>query len=323
MKTFFAPYPPDKTPHGPIRDEKQFTKKRTTAGIYLNPIDVNLGSKFSHLNAQSLHPPAFIVALRATRILLKPTIILAIFLIILAVVLGKDSLLRHSYHYFFSDLAGTLGIVVGEQQESVTGVVQLLTKLEGFILENGALETSDIDDKKGQIKFIAGLIARERPTIGDCGAVAKDIVELSALEQVDPFFIAAIISVESRFASHAKSPAGALGLMQIMPATGKHLVHTITGKKGKPALVDPRTNILLGIAYIKQLEEKYRGNRVHALAAYNWGPMNVDNANRGGPRIPRSVRNYANTIVERTAQWANHFEKAKDGASKLEDPEKL
>jgi len=323
MKTFSARYSADKTQSDPNREEKLLHKKQAVAGIYLNPIDVNLGSKFAHLNAKSLHPSAFFVALRATRILLKPALVLAIFLALIAVASGKDTLLRHSYRYFFSDLAGTLGIVVSEQQESVTGVVQLLTKLEGFILENGELETSDITDKKSQIKFIAGLIARERPTIGDCGAVAKDIVELSALEQVDPFFIAAIISVESRFSSHAKSPAGALGLMQIMPATGKHLVHSITGKKGKPALVDPRTNILLGIAYIKELEEKYRGNRVHALAAYNWGPMNVDNAVRGGPRIPRSVRNYANTIIERTAQWANHFEKAKDGASKLEDPEKL
>src|SRR5262249_8321349 len=150
---------------------------------------------------------------------------------------------------------------------------------------------------QNSISFIAGLIAVHRPTIPNTGKLAKDIVELSLKGGVDPFYIAAIISVESSFGAGAKSNKGASGLMQLLPETAQDVVAAKTGQNRPVSLTDPRTNIVLGIAYVKQLEDQYNGNRKLALAAYNWGPGNVDEAIEGRRRIPKSVIDYATTIL--------------------------
>ena len=165
--------------------------------------------------------------------------------------------------------------------------------------------------KQGLIKFLAGMIAIHHPQIADCGAVARDIVEISSKEKIDPFFVASIISVESRFFTDAKSKVGATGLMQLMPSTAKGVAQYKLGHSAAPQLTDPHTNIRLGVHYIKELEQKYRGNRYLALAAYNWGPANVDK----GSRIPTSVSGYATKIMERTVTWRKHFSRAEASAT--------
>ncbi|MCC6953874.1 MAG: transglycosylase SLT domain-containing protein [Deltaproteobacteria bacterium] len=174
-----------------------------------------------------------------------------------------------------------------------------------------------LEDMKSKIKFISGLVAMHRPTIANCGDVAKAIVEIAAREKVDPFYVAAIISIESRFANTAVSPVGARGLMQLMPATAEF----VAGKgrlRNQTALSDTVTNISLGVRYIRQLEARYRGNKSLALAAYNWGPGNVDRVKKGQASIPGSVKNYAKTVLDRSTNWAAHYNKAKESAAKLE-----
>ena len=97
-----------------------------------------------------------------------------------------------------------------------------------------------------------------QPGIGDCGKIARDIVELSRKKNVDPFLVASIIATESRFHVEAKSSVGAVGLMQVLPSTGKEIFGAITGKKSYPTLTDTRTNISLGIEYLKQLENELK-----------------------------------------------------------------
>lgn len=178
---------------------------------------------------------------------------------------------------------------------------------------------SDISDQQSLIKFISGLIAAFRPSIQDCGTIARYIVETSMQEKVDPLFVAAVIAIESRFHSGAESGAGAQGLMQIMPDTARHLVKRGMAHRNAPSkLMDPRTNIKLGIEYLKFLERRYRGNRFLALAAYNWGPGNVDTSRKSGGRIPGSVRDYSNTIISRADRWRKHFTKAAESAALLE-----
>jgi len=169
------------------------------------------------------------------------------------------------------------------------------------------------DDLKSMVKFIAGLIAVNRPNIPDCGAVAASIVKLSSAKKVDPFFVAALISVESRFGQNEKSTVGATGLMQLMPDTANEVADS--SRSIKPSLTDVTTNIKLGIEYWNQLEKKYKGNRFLALSAYNWGPGNVDKVRSTPSRIPSSVQKYARTIMERHASWLTHFRNAKLGAS--------
>ncbi|NIL94613.1 MAG: transglycosylase SLT domain-containing protein [Woeseiaceae bacterium] len=82
---------------------------------------------------------------------------------------------------------------------------------------------------------------------------------------------------ESLFMRDARSRAGAVGLMQLMPATGKEVARSIKlPYSGLSTLTDPGSNIRLGTFYLGQMADRYGGNRVLATAAYNAGPHRVD-----------------------------------------------
>ena len=74
-----------------------------------------------------------------------------------------------------------------------------------------------------------------------------------------------------------RSSAGAIGLMQLMPSTGRKVARAIRlPYSGLDTLTDPQSNIRLGTTYLGQMAERYGGNRVLATAAYNAGPRRVD-----------------------------------------------
>jgi soluble lytic murein transglycosylase-like protein len=111
---------------------------------------------------------------------------------------------------------------------------------------------------------------------------------------LSPHLIKAVAGTESNFNSNATSPAGAGGIMQIMPDTAKGL--------GVTDVRDPTQNIHGGANYLKQQLVKYNGNINHALAAYNWGPGNVDKwlAAGGDPsKLPAETQNYIATVKAR------------------------
>ena len=98
----------------------------------------------------------------------------------------------------------------------------------------------------------------------------------AAIEHLDPALVAAVIYAESKF-NPRRSSAGALGLMQIEPATAELLAKRSGGTLFTVAdLAHPATNIAYGSYYLRYLLNMYGGNRTLALAAYNAGPGNVD-----------------------------------------------
>ncbi len=102
--------------------------------------------------------------------------------------------------------------------------------------------------------------------------IAVAIVREAALNQVDPLLVVAVIRIESAFNNYAVSPVGAMGLMQVMPATGQWLVERRGGALGRTSnLFDSELNIELGTAYLAELIERF-GKVDEALAAYNAGP---------------------------------------------------
>ena len=91
---------------------------------------------------------------------------------------------------------------------------------------------------------------------------------------LDPAWVAAEIRAESIFNPKARSPANAMGLMQVLPATGASVAKSIglSGYGGAASLYDSDTNITLGTAYLRQLMDKYGGQPYVTIAAYNAGP---------------------------------------------------
>lgn len=117
------------------------------------------------------------------------------------------------------------------------------------------------------------------------------VVEVARRYRIDPALLHAIVRQESGYRLTARSHKGALGLMQLMPATARGL-----GVKDVSQLTrDPVLNLSAGAAYLKQLQAQLGNNVPHVLAAYNAGPGAVRRY-RGIPPY-RETRGYVGSIM--------------------------
>ncbi len=99
----------------------------------------------------------------------------------------------------------------------------------------------------------------------------------SAMASISATWAYGVARSESLFMRDVRSRAGAIGLMQLMPATGRSVAREISlPYSGLATLTDPDKNIRLGTTYLGQMAERYGGNRILATAAYNAGPHRVD-----------------------------------------------
>ncbi|MFV1984706.1 MAG: transglycosylase SLT domain-containing protein [Thiohalomonadales bacterium] len=103
------------------------------------------------------------------------------------------------------------------------------------------------------------------------------IIKQSERQQINPAWAFAIIRQESGFTSDARSHAGAMGLMQLMPRTARQVARSIKMKyKNRFDLLNIDTNVELGVRYLKKVSDHFNGNNVLATAAYNAGQYRVN-----------------------------------------------
>lgn len=101
----------------------------------------------------------------------------------------------------------------------------------------------------------------------------EHIIKHAENKGLEPDWVYSLIRQESAFMPAAKSPVGAMGIMQIMPGTAKLLARSMRIPTPSPQqLLQPDTNINMGTFFLKQLADQFDGNTVLATAAYNAGP---------------------------------------------------
>lgn len=141
-------------------------------------------------------------------------------------------------------------------------------------------------------------------------AWAPQITTAAARHAIDPDLVALVVWLESQGVPDARSPAGAIGLMQLMPGTAA----AVADRLGRPApteaqLLDPELNLELGCAHLAELRralpvKALDPEGVHRMAvAYNGGPRVLDAWQRGEP-LPDETQRYADTM---RARWRSHL----------------
>lgn len=143
-------------------------------------------------------------------------------------------------------------------------------------------------------------------------ASLNEIIEHAAeRHKVDPLLVHSVIQVESAYNKYAVSPKGAMGMMQLMPATARSL--------GVRNPFDPRENIEAGVRYLKQLQDTF-GDLRHALAAYNAGPGAVS---RYGTIPPYAeTQNYVFQVGKRLGN-ARRAQREQVSVKTIELPKKI
>jgi soluble lytic murein transglycosylase-like protein len=126
----------------------------------------------------------------------------------------------------------------------------------------------------------------------------KIIYQEAKKNEIRPELVAAVVQAESRFKPTARSGAGAIGLMQLVPKTGRWM--------GARDLTNPAQNIAAGAKYLRYLSDRFDGNETKMIAAYNAGEGNVQRF--GGVPPFKETRNYVSKVRNYEADFHNRVE---------------
>jgi soluble lytic murein transglycosylase-like protein len=220
--------------------------------------------------------------------------------------------LRHHFGRFFTATLLTLALfsVIGSARADIFGYIdadgmghfstekldnryQLFMRGDGFFDSSqlSAGSAKPLDPKMRNSPLFRYL--SQHPNLKKYEA----LVDQAALEfALEPALLKAVMAAESGFNPAAVSPKGAIGLMQIMPATAER--YGLTGDSKKPVekkLTDPRTNIRLGARYLRDLLKLYPARQELVIASYNAGEGAVQKYNNQVPPYPET-RNYVQLV---------------------------
>jgi soluble lytic murein transglycosylase-like protein len=175
--------------------------------------------------------------------------------------------------------------------------------LQPSATESAALPEMDIDAQIEAVTREIEALRGETAPAPESVKVGKQNISIPTGEDFAPAsLVKAVMKVESGGKQEAVSPKGATGLMQLMPGTAREL-----GVDPK----DPKQNVEGGSKYLQQMLNKY-GSKELALAAYNWGPGNIDRAIKkvkaagkkvtwqsvlDEVKVPKETRNYVSKVI--------------------------
>jgi soluble lytic murein transglycosylase len=140
----------------------------------------------------------------------------------------------------------------------------------------------------------------------------EDIIRQQArAKDLDPALVAAVIYRESKFRDQT-SEAGAKGLMQILPDTAKFIAKRSGGTEFELRdLANPQVNIAYGCWYLRYLIQRYDGNQVAAVAAYNAGHQHVDQWGGSSLRLDDirfpETKQYAEDVFDKRGDYVKHY----------------
>jgi hypothetical protein len=140
-------------------------------------------------------------------------------------------------------------------------------------------------DAKEKLSLVTDAVSQEFFKTLPFGSI---IHEKARKYDVDPALVAAVIEQESRFKLRARSHRGAMGLMQLMPRTGRWM--------GAKNLYDAEQNVDAGVKYLAYLDKRFKGNRTKIIAAYNAGEGTVKRY--GGIPPYRETRTYVKKVFK-------------------------
>ena len=187
-------------------------------------------------------------------------------------------------------LAGVLGILV--IVPSARGEIYMYRDSKGTVCFSNAPSAPGYQPYLPDFSMTRG-VTRWRPDPARRKAFDRIIRDTARRYQVDEALVKAVIRAESDFVPYARSPAGALGLMQLMPATAR--LHNVS------RVFDPRDNVEGGVKHLRLLLSRYQGNVRLALAAYNAGADAVERYN-GVPPYSETVE-YLNRVLRYHEQY--------------------
>lgn len=173
-----------------------------------------------------------------------------------------------------------------------------------------------------KVNFIAQEIRKlTRSRAIDPSRLAMLIVEESESLKYDPLLVAAVVKAESTFNPSALSPAGAIGLMQIMPETGRFVASKVNAAwSSSDDLHVPEFNLRLGISYLQHLERIYSGDLGKVLVAYNWGPANLDRSLASAVKPPTGPLRYSEQVLATYARLVKDYERTVKKIEKIKSP---
>jgi soluble lytic murein transglycosylase-like protein len=189
-----------------------------------------------------------------------------------------------------SALAGEYAVLASgarlyaERHESDGGKVTLYSKTGSTEMDASAVVRFEREDYV-PAEAPAATPATPSPTVKPAG-IAELVDNAARKYGLPPAFVRAVVAAESGFQPNAVSPKGAIGLMQLMPATASEF-------GADPRI--PEQNIDAGTRYLRDLLLKYDNRAYHALAAYNAGPGAVDKYHGVPPY--RETQNYILSVL--------------------------